>query len=33
LNADGKKLDGDTTIRLLKAINDIKNHFMPGSAS
>jgi predicted nucleotide-binding protein len=26
---DGDKLDGDATIRLLKAINDIKNHPLP----
>lgn len=26
---DGKQLDGTATIRLLKAINDIKNHHLP----
>ena len=25
----GENLDGDVTIRLLEAINDIKNHPMP----
>ena len=30
---DGEKLDADATIKLLKAINDIKNHPLPGVAT
>lgn len=30
---EGKTLDGDATIRLLEAINDIKNHPLPGETS
>jgi hypothetical protein len=28
-----EKLDGDTTIKLLEAINDIKNHVLPGRST
>ena len=27
----GERLDGDATIKLLKAIKDIKNHPLPGA--